>query len=167
MKRIKAIYRTVHGDLRVAHRMKNARIVFVQTGNGRGYTAYVWTVGNQRMTVPDNAWPSGTKFITEEVMFETFITKLQQLGQAAKNVLLFILAPIFLVAGAFFWLFSKNRALQDQVNTLKSQQGVIKDETKDAEVTKQATTSLADYRSLRDEYLAAQKKPSDPSKPSS
>lgn len=158
MKRIKAVYRTIHGDLAIAYRPKKARAMFIKVGKTGGYVGYVWTaVDGKQIFMPDNAWAKGTKFIEEDIMYQTFLQKLQAFAASAKSVVLFIVAPVLIAIGFVFWLVGKNKTLQTQVTELKSDKSVVKDEVKDEQVTQSAITSLANYRSLRDQYLASKK----------
>jgi hypothetical protein len=157
-RRIKAIYRTVHGDIAVAYRMKKDRPMFLRVGKTGGYLAYVWkTPKGQKLLMPEHSWPKDARFIEEDYMLQTFLEKLQAFGQSAKAIVLFVLAPIFIVAGGIFYLLTKNRALQTQITELNSNKEVIKDEVADSQATTEATTSLDAYRSLRQQYLASKK----------
>lgn len=159
---IRVDYTDVNGKKRWAIRDSKQRPLFVKWARGKREQSpsYKWLFDDgDVLQIPDSAWRLVEAQFKETHMLTAILNKLQAAGQVAKSVLLWILTPLLVVAGIIWVLVSKNKTLQNQVDMLQSNGKVQADETQDATATKEAITSLDNYKQLRDEYLASQKPP--------
>lgn len=80
------------------------------------------------------------------------IEKLKSFGMAAKTALLYILTPVGMVLIFIYYLFNKNKGLEQELKQAKADE-TIKDDLKEVkDAKKDADGKEADYNALHAQY---------------
>lgn len=96
----------------------------------------------------------------------SFLDRLKAIGDAAKGVVLWILAPLTAIVLGVLYFFTKEQDLKNQVADLQAEKEVTKDETIDDETTKNADAAVSDYYKLKQQYTVIKGGSDDPGKAS-
>lgn len=90
----------------------------------------------------------------------SFLERLKAAGSAAKDFMLFILAPITALFVGAYLLLQKNKRLQAEIEQVKLESKTALDQKDADEKAKKSTISLDAYRTARDLYFKSkQRKP--------
>lgn len=80
------------------------------------------------------------------------LEKLKSLGEAAKNVVLFILTPIAFIAGIIFYLWSGKTELTQKLKESEAEKDLKESLGEKLQIDKQANASYDDYERARKQY---------------
>lgn len=85
-------------------------------------------------------------------MFDTLLQKIQNLGQAIKSFLLWILGPIFVLGLVIYMVLNRRRLTNDdnKVHTEKEKLNELQGEQKGVDVN--AADAVKSYEDLKKEY---------------
>lgn len=88
------------------------------------------------------------------------LEKLRTIGEAAKQVILFIVTPLAFIAGVIYYLVSRNKDLERKLSTTEVERDLaarlerIEERKREAnESSKEAISAEDAYRAIRDKYL--------------
>lgn len=82
------------------------------------------------------------------------LDRLKKIGEAAKQVVLFILVPVFFVAGYVYYLLTKNKNLEDALAASEADKKLEVLKGEQTEIDNESTDALERYRKLRGEALS-------------
>lgn len=85
------------------------------------------------------------------------LEKLRSFGEAAKNTLLYIIAPILFIFGYILYLSTKNKNLKAEIAHMQADENINKTQQELQEAQHASTDAEADYNRIKSEYLKQQR----------
>ncbi len=81
------------------------------------------------------------------------IEKLKSFGEASKNIVLYVLIPLFVVAAFISRLLGKEQSLKEELESVKAEEKMRELDSEKKQIDSLADTLTAEYKRKRDDYL--------------
>lgn len=94
---------------------------------------------------------------------DRMLEKIKAFGEAAKEVVLYILTPLAFIAGYIFYLVKKSRGLEDRLKEAEGEKKLGELHQKQTDIDSNANNFDAEYERLRKDYLSGSDQGSGPS----